>query len=176
VYAALARAVLDPAHAGEASARVERLRRRYPRASRDALARRLIHRTALQCGVGGAILAGPAAFFGGLPFGIDLSYQVVALNRLVLSLAALYGSAPSLRDTGAGAAAGAAAALASEALRQALVSALRRSLPRRPAARAAVGAALGGVLGYAAARLVGEAARGVFAGRPALPRRLRRRE
>jgi len=120
-------------------------------------------------------LSGPAAFFGGLPWGLDLSYQVLALNRLVLSLAILYGKAPSLGETAAGAAAGLATGLGSEALRQGVVKILRRSLSEKPGARAAAGALAGAALGYGAARLLGALARDVFAGRraPAFP--LRRR-
>ena len=89
MYAALARAVLDEAGAAARSApEVERLRTRHPRASRDELAERLIRRAALQCAAAGALLTGPAAFFGAMPFGADLAWQVVALNRLVLGLSA----------------------------------------------------------------------------------------
>ncbi len=110
MYAALARAVLD-----ETGARPRRRTssgsRRHPRASRDELAERLIRRTALQCAGAGALLTGPAAFFGAMPFGADLAWQVVALNRLVLGLAALYGRAPSARDRAAGVAAAAGAGI-----------------------------------------------------------------
>ena len=165
MYASLARAVLDPTAAGRVASQVAQLRRRHPRASREALASRLIHRTALQCAAGGALLSGPAAFFGGLPWGLDLSYQVVAMNRMVLSLALLYGRDSSVADKAAGAAAGVAAGLASEALRQGIVRILRRSLTRRPSARAAIGAVAGAALGYGMARLVGVLARETFAGR-----------
>jgi hypothetical protein len=166
VYASLARAVLDPADAGLAASRIERLRRRHPRDSREALADRLIRRAGLQCAAAGALLSGSASFFGGLPWGLDLSYQVVTLNRLVLSLALLYRAEPSPGETIAGSVSAAAAGLASEALRQGVVRVLKRTLSDRPSARAAAGALAGAALGYGAARLLGELARETFSGRP----------
>ena len=162
MYAALARAVLDESGAIHAAADVARLRRRHPRASRDEIARRLIRRAALQCAAAGALLTGPAAFFGSMPFGADLAWQVVALNRLVLSLAALYGRRPEGRDRVAGIAAAAGAGLSSEALRQGLVRLLRRLAPRSTAGRTAVGAVAGGALGYFAAVAIGGWAREQF--------------
>jgi outer membrane lipoprotein SlyB len=118
------------------------------------------------------LLTGPASFFGSMPFGADLAWQVVVLNRLVLSLAALYGRAPSGRDRMAGVAAAAGAGLSSEALRQGLVRLLRRIAPRRSAARTAIGALAGGALGYLTAVAVGGWAREQFrAGRLLAPLR-----
>jgi hypothetical protein len=162
MYAALARAVLDEADAGRAASEVARLRRRHPRASRDELATRLIRRAALQCASAGALLTGPAAFFGSMPFGADLAWQVVALNRLVLSLAAVYGRPPSGRERAAGIAAAAGAGVGSEVLRQGLVRLLRQAAPRRSAARTAIGALAGAALGYAAAVAIGRFARDAF--------------
>ena len=162
MYAALARAVLDEAAAGRAAAQVARLRRRHPRASKDELAQRLIRRAALQCAGAGALLTGPAAFFGSMPFGADLAWQVVVLNRLVLSLATLYGRPPSGRDRMTGIAAAAGVGLSSQALRQGLVRLLRQLAPRRSGARTAVGALAGGALGYFAAIAVGSWAREQF--------------
>jgi hypothetical protein len=173
MYAALARAVLAEADRGRASADVERLRRKYPRASKDEIARRLVRRAAVQCASAGALLTGPAAFFGSVPVGPGLAYQIVALNRLVLALAALYGRPAEGRDRVAGVAAGAAAGLGSEILRQGLVQLLRRLLPRRLGARTVVGALGGGALGFGAALAVGRFARDAFRGRgrPAWARR-----
>ena len=162
MYAALARAVLDESGAGRAQQDVARLRRRHPRASRDEIARLLIRRTALQCAGAGALLTGPAAFFGAMPFGADMAWQVVALNRLVLSMAALYGRTPEGRDRVVGTAAAAGAGLASEVVRQGLVRLLRRMAPRRGAARTALGALAGGALGYFAAVAIGGWAREEF--------------
>ncbi len=121
-------------------------------------------------------MTGPATFFGAMPFGLDLAYQTVALNRLVLALAILYGRPPSGRDRAVGTAAGVAASLGSEFLRQGLVRLLRKALPRREGARACIGALAGGVLGYAAAIAIGRFARDAFrsARRFGLPLRTRR--
>ena len=132
MYAALARAVLAEADRGRAAADVERLRRRYPRASKDEIGSRLVRRAAFQCAAAGALLTGPAAFFGSMPVGPGLAYQIVALNRLVLALAALYGRPAEGKDRAPARPPGAAAGLGSEALRQGLVQLLRRLLPRQP--------------------------------------------
>jgi hypothetical protein len=174
MYAALARAVLDEAGAARAAAEVERLRRRHPRASRDELAARVIRRSALQCAVAGGLLAGPAAFFGAMPFGADLAYQAVTLNRLVLSLSAIYGAKGGGRDRAAGIVAGFSVGLGSELARQALVRVLRRALNGRPGIRTAAGALAGGALGYAAAVAVGRFAQDAFRGRQGLLARLAR--
>ena len=173
MYAALARAVLAEADRGRAAADVERLRRRYPRASRDEISRRLVRRAALQCASAGALLTGPAAFFGSLPVGPGLAYQIIALNRLVLALAALYGRPADGKERVAGVATGAAAGLGSEALRLGLVQVLRRLLPRRLGVRTVVGALAGGALGFGAALAVGRFARESFRprGLPGLARR-----
>lgn len=173
MYAALARAVLAEADPGRADAEVERLRKRYPRASKDEIGRRLVRRAAVQCATAGALLTGPAAFFGSMPAGPGLAYQIVVLNRLVLALAALYGRPGEGTDRVAGVAAGAAAGLGSEVLRQGLVQLLRRLLPRRFAVRSAAGALGGAALGFGAALAVGRFARDAFRrrGLPAWARR-----
>ena len=111
-----------------------------------------------------------------MPFGADLAYQAVALNRMVLALAALYGHPPSPRDRAAGIGAGAGAGVASELLRQGVVQLLRRAFPRRPGLRTVAGALVGGALGYGAAMAIGRFAQGVFRGRHRirLPLRLKR--
>jgi len=176
VYATLARAVLDETGRERAAADLRRLRSRHPRASRDALAERLVRATALRCGAASALMTGPATFFGAMPFGADLAYQTVALNRLVLALAILYGEAPSTRVRARGTAASLTAGLASEALRQGLVRLLRRLLPRRAAARGCIGGLAGAALGYAAAVAIGRLARDAFrnARRLGIPVRMRR--
>jgi len=159
MYAALAKAILDGAEPGRASGRIERLRRRYPRASRSEIADRLVRRTALECAGAGALLTGPAAFFGAAPFGADLVYQAAALNRLILALSELYGAdAKTPGGRAAAGAAGAAAAVTAELLRQGLVRLLRRTARQRGAARGIAGALAGAALGYAAALAVGRIA------------------
>jgi hypothetical protein len=172
MYAALARAVLDDTNRASAAVRVERLRKRHPRASRDELASRLIRTTAWQCASAGLAWSGPAAFFGSMPMGPDLGFQIVALNRLVLSLAAVYGADVSGRERVAAVGAGVGAGLAADALRRGIVALLSRSLPRRPGARAVVGGLAGAALAYGTATAVGRLAREVFAtGAPVFARR-----
>jgi hypothetical protein len=170
MYTALAKAILDDSSRLRAGKDVERLKERYPRASRDELAARAIRKAAFQCAAAGGLLAGPASFFGAMPFGADLAYQAVTLNRLVLSLAALYGGDAGGRSRATGIAAGFSAGLGSELVRQALVRVLRGALPRRPGVRTVVGALAGGALGYAAAIAVGRFAQDLFRGRRMLAR------
>jgi hypothetical protein len=165
MYAALARAVLDEKHGAAVAERVERLKRRHPRASRDELAARLIRSAALQCGAAGLLWSGPAAFFGSMPLGPDLGFQVVALNRLILALAAVYRSDSSGKDRVAGIATGLGAGLAADALRRGIVALLSRMLPKRPGARAVAGGLAGATLAYAVTVAVGNLARDVFASR-----------
>jgi hypothetical protein len=167
MYAALARAVLDGTDRERAQAEVDKLREHHPRASRDELARRLIRKTALQCAAAGGLWTGPAAFFGAMPFGVDLAYQIVALNRLVLALAALYGADRSAGDRATGVAAGLTAGVSAEVLRQGIVRLLRQTLARRPGARAVTGALAGGLLGYGTAIAIGNFARELFSRRRA---------
>ena len=164
MYATIARAVLDESHRRRAGMEVERLRERYPRASRDELAEKVIRRAAVQCAAAGALLAGPAAFFGAMPFGADLAYQAVWLNRMVLALSEIYG-ADDVRSRAGGVAGGLAAGLGSELVRQGLVRALRGAFPRRPGVRTALGALAGGALGYTAALAVGRFAQDALGGR-----------
>lgn len=168
MYAALARAVLDESGRASAAAQVERLRDRHPRASRDELASRLIRSTALQCGAAGLAWSGPAAFFGSMPPGPDLGFQIIALNRLVLGLAALYRRPGSPKERAAGVATGLAAGLAADLLRRGIVTVLSRAFPRRPGIRAVAGGLAGGALAYGTALAIGRLAREVFRGRSGL--------
>jgi len=171
MYAALARAVLDETQGAAVAERIERLRRRHPRASRDELASRLIRSAALRCGAAGLVWSGPAAFFGSMPLGPDVGFQVAVLNRLILALAALYRrDAPGrdrLRVRTVGIATGVGAGLAADSLRRGVVALLSRALPKRPGARAVAGGLAGGALGYATAVAIGNLARDSFAGRNA---------
>jgi len=167
MYAALARAVLDETQGAAVAERVERLKRRHPRASRDELASRLIRSAALRCGAAGLVWSGPAAFFGSMPLGPDLGFQVAVLNRLILSLAAVYRRDASARDRAAGIATGVGAGLAADALRRGIVALLSRALPKRPGARAVAGGIAGGALACATTFAIGNLARDTFSGRNA---------
>jgi hypothetical protein len=164
VYANVARAVLDDRDREAASAQVGRLRARYPRASRDVLARRVIRGAALRCAAAGALWTGPASFFGSPAPGASLGYPVVELNRLVLALAAIYRRPGAVGERAAAAATGLAAGVGAELLHQGIVRILRRAIRRQPAARAFVGAVAGGAIGYSAALAVGRLARNLFRG------------
>lgn len=167
MYAALARAVLDETHGAAVAERVERLKRRHPKASRDELASRLIRSAAMRCGAAGLVWSGPAAFFGSMPLGPDLGFQVAILNRLILSLAAVYRSDAPGRNRVAGIATGVGAGLAADALRRGVVALLSRALPKRPGARAVAGGLAGGALACATAFAIGNLARDFFAGQNA---------
>jgi hypothetical protein len=164
VYASLARAVLDDRDREAASAHVERLRARFPRASRDALARHVVRRAARRCAAAGVLWTGTASFFGSPAPGANLGYQVVELNRLVLALAAIYRRPGAVGERAAAAAAGLASGVSSELLHQGIVRILRGGMKRQPGARTFVGAVAGGVIGYAAAHAVGRLARDLFRG------------
>ncbi len=168
MYAALARAMLDETQGAAVAERIERLKRRHPRASRDELATRLIRSAALQCAAAGLVWSGPAAFFGSMPLGPDLGFQVAVLNRMILALAAVYRSDTAGRDRVAGIAAGVAVGLAADSLRRGVVALLSRAVPKRPGARAVAGGLAGGALAYATAVAIGNLARNVFAARGSL--------
>src|SRR5262249_24059273 len=123
-----------------------------------------------------ALLTGPAAFFGSMPFGADLAWQVVVLNRMVLSLAALYGRVPSTAERAAALGAAAGASAGSDVLRRGLVRLLRGAAPGRGGARRVAGGLAGGALGYGAAIAVGRFAQKQFrgGGLSALAARIRR--
>ncbi len=163
MYAALARAVLEEGDRERAAAEVARMRRLHPRASRAELADRVIRSTAMRCGAASLLWTGPAAFFGAMPEGPDLAYQIIALNRLVHTLAALAKSDSRGSDRVLGAAAGLGAGLAADFLRRGIVDLLRRSFPRRPAVRALTGGLAGAALGYGTALAIGFLARDAFA-------------
>lgn len=166
--ASLARAVLHEADRDRVAARIEALRRRHPRASREELAERLIRSTAVRCGAAGLAWSGPAAFFGSMPLGPDLGFQIAALNRMLLGLAVIDRSDASGKDRAAGLATGIAAGFAADFLRRGLVALLSRSLPRKPGVRAVAGGLVGAALGYGTALAVGSLARDVLGRRTGL--------
>jgi hypothetical protein len=147
MYQALAIAALrpdDPEHVVET---VSRLRRAHPKLSGEELARKLTARTAWTC-------AGVGAVSG------SVTVQALALDRLLLSIARASGRpANSLERAAAAAASVLAAGAAEGARRQA-----RRAARLLPQGRFAMLPALaevlvGGAIGFAAAGLLGLAAR-----------------
>ncbi len=154
MYETLATAAMGPEDPEHVVETVGRLRRRHPDLSREELARKLVGRTALTCAAVGAV-AGPVAF------------QALVIDRLLLSIARVSGRPASSLERAAAAAASLLAAGAAEGIRRQARRAAHR-LPERPSplVPALAGAAAGAVLSYAAARLLGEAARRiVFGGR-----------
>jgi uncharacterized membrane protein YcjF (UPF0283 family) len=148
--AALARVVLTDADHDKIAEQVRKLRERHPDASRPELAERLIRQTALRGALIGAVTSAPPGLFSVVPLAADVSYQAMALNRLVQAIAQLYG-----RPTGPIERAGAVAASVAleggtEFLRRTIVKGVARSLRRRRVVRLVpiFGALLGGVASY----------------------------
>lgn len=167
MYASLAQAVLTGADETAAARRVERLRQRHPGLSRDGLADRLIRQTAWRCAAVGALTGAPAAWLGAAPVAADLPFQVLALARLALGIAAIYRRRPDLGERGLGAAGSPALSAGAGAVRAGAVRLARRALGRRRFSSAApvVGALVGAGLAYGAVVAFGRAARDHYRGR-----------
>ena len=103
-----------------------------------------------------------------MPFGADLACQVVALNRLVLALAAVYGDPESGRARTAGVAArpGRPGSGPSRCARASCACCAGAAPRRSGRARTVAGALAGGALGYAAALAVGRFAQSISSARP----------
>ena len=67
MYVALARTVLTDVDRDKIADEVRNFRSRYPEYSRDDLVNRLIHHTAVRCGVIGAVASAPPGFLAVLP-------------------------------------------------------------------------------------------------------------
>lgn len=167
MYRSLAQAVLSSADEAAAIRRVEHLRERHPGLSRDELAERLIRQTARRCAAVGALTGAPAAWLGAAPVAADLPFQVLALARLALGIAAIFGRRPDLTERGLGAAAGLTLSAGTGALRAGAVKLARQALGRRRTSGAApvLGALIGGGLSYGAVIAFGRAARDHYRGR-----------
>ena len=167
MYGSLAHAVLTSADEAAAVRRVERLRERHPGLSRDELTERLIRQTAWRCAAVGALTGAPAAWLGAAPVAADLPFQVLALARLALGIAAIFGRRPDLSERGLGAAAGLTLSAGAGALRAGAVKLARQALGRRQSSGAApvLGALIGGGLAYGAVVVFGRAARDHYRGR-----------
>jgi hypothetical protein len=167
MYASLAQAVLTSADEAAALRRVERLREKHPGLSRDELAVRLIRQTAWRCAAVGALTGAPAAWLGAAPVAADLPFQLLALARLALGIAAIYRRRPDLYERGFGVAAGLTLSAGTGALRAGAVKLARQALGRRRSSGAApvLGALIGGGLAYGAVVAFGLAARDHYRGR-----------
>lgn len=169
--ASLAQTLLTGVDEAAAARRVERLRQRHPRLSRDELAERLIRGTAVQCAAIGALTGAPAAWLGAAPLSADLPFHVLALARLALGIAIIYRRRPDLGERGLSAAGSLALCAGAGALRAGAVKLVRRALGRRRSSAAApvLGALAGGAVAYGAALSFGWAARDHYRGRRAWP-------
>ncbi len=160
MYAALARFVLTGADHDKIAEQVRKLRERHPGASRQELAERLIRQTALRGALIGAVTSAPPGLFSVIPLAADVSYQVLALNRLVLAIAQIYGRPTSPIERAGAVAASVALEGGAEFVRRSIVKGVARSLRRRRVVRLIpiFGALLGGVASYVTANAVGREA------------------
>jgi hypothetical protein len=172
VYAALARSVLTEPDADRIAKDVAKLRERHPRADDDEIVEKLIARTAIRCGLVGAAAAAPGGLLALLPMAADLSYQALALQRLVRSIAFVYGKPTTPAERGIATAAGLAAGGGAGLLRRGAARTAARLISRRLAWRAVpvVAGLAGAATAAAAAVAVGRQAAAYFRTRP---RRLR---
>jgi hypothetical protein len=164
MYVALARTVLTDVDRDKIEDEVRKFRTRYPHYSREELVDRLIHHTAIRCGVIGAVASAPPGFLAVLPLAADFSYQVLALNRLVLTIARIYGRTTSREQRALTVAVSLALGGGAEFLRRNVVKGVSESLRRGNAARLAphVGGTIGSLLTFGAVRVIGMMARGYY--------------
>ncbi len=176
MYVALARAVWTDHEKDTVAEEVRRFRLKHPGLSNKELVEKLISKTALRCAGVGAIASAPPAFLSVLPLAADYAYQVLALNRLVLTIARIYGTPTSREQRGASVAASLALGGGVEFLRRNAVSMVQQALRRRAASRLIplFGAVLGGAFSYTAVVAVGRQAQEYYRRRPLLSRLSRR--
>jgi hypothetical protein len=162
MYTDLARAVLLGAEEERLDAEISRILEDHPDADREEIADRLIARAAARCAAIGAVASIPAGFLAGLPVAADVSYQVLALNRLALGIARA-ARRPTTPVERAAAAVGALALTgAARVFREAILRGARRSLGGRvpallPVAGALAGAASSALAVWAAGRIARDA-------------------
>lgn len=168
MYGSLAQSVLTSAEEEAALRRVERLREKHPGLSRDELAEKLIRQAAWRCAAVGALTGAPAAWLGAAPVAVDLPFQVTALARLALGIAAIYRRRlPDLAERSLGVAASLTLSAGTGTLRAGAVKLARQALGKRRSSGAApvLGALIGGGLAYGAVVAFGRAARDYYRGR-----------
>jgi len=172
MYVALARTVWTDHEKDTVAEEVRRFRLRHPGLSNDKLVEKLIQKTALRCAAVGAIASAPPAFLSFLPLAADYAYQVLALNRLVLTIARIYGIPTTREQRGASVAASLALGGGTEFLRRSAVSMIQRALRRRAASRLIpfFGAVVGGAFNYTSILAVGKQAQEYYRGWPLLSR------
>jgi uncharacterized protein (DUF697 family) len=164
MYVALARTVWTDVDRDKVAKEVAKIRARYPGASNEELVSKLIRQTALRCAAIGAIASAPPGFLSIVPLAADFSYQVLALNRLVLTVARIYGRPTSREQRGATVAASLALGGGTEFVRRNLVIGVTRSLKRQRATHLVpvFGGLLGAIMSYASVRAVGRQAQAYY--------------
>lgn len=160
MYVALTRTVLTDVDHDKIVQEVRKIRLKYPGASDAALADIVIRQTALRCAAIGAVASAPPGLLAIVPLAADFSFQVLALNRLVLTIARIYGKPTTREQRAASVAASLALGGGTEFLRRQVVKTVTNSLRRQRAATLvpAFGAVLGGVMSYAAVYAIGRQA------------------
>jgi uncharacterized protein (DUF697 family) len=164
MYVALARTVLTDVDRDKIAEEVRKFRATNPEYSRDQLVDRLIEHTAIRCGVIGAVASAPPGFLAVLPLAADFSYQVLALNRLVLTIARIYGRTTTREQRALTVAVALALGGGAEFVRRNVIKGIAASLKRRDEARLVphVGGAFGSLLTYGAVRAIGKLARNYY--------------
>jgi hypothetical protein len=172
MYVALARTVLTDVDRDKIADEVRKFRTKYPDYSRDYLVDRLIEHTAVRCGVIGAVASAPPGFLAILPLAADFSYQVLALNRLVLTIARIYGRPTTREQRALAVATSVALGGGAEFLRRNVVKGISTSLERQKKERLAphFGGAVGAILTYGAVLAIGKLARAYYRPRGILSR------
>jgi len=164
MYVALARTVLTDVDRDKIADEVQKFRTNYPQCSRDDLVDRLIQHTAVRCGVIGAVASAPPGFLAVLPLAADFSYQVLALNRLVLTIARIYGRTTTREQRAATVAVSLLLGGGAEFLRRHIVKGVSTSFKRQNQTRLGTyaGGAIGSLLTYGAVRAIGRMARDYY--------------
>ena len=164
MYVALARTVWSDVDRDKIAKEVAKIRARYPGASNEQLVSKLIRQTALRCAAIGAVASAPPGFLSIVPLAADFSYQVLALNRLVLTVARIYGRPTSREQRGATVAASLALGGGTEFVRRNLVKGVTRSLKRQAATHMVpvFGGLIGAIMSYASVRAVGRQAQAYY--------------
>ncbi len=176
MYVALTRTVLTDIDRDKVVQEVRKIRLKYPGASDDDLAKTVIRQTALRCAAIGAVASAPPGLLAVVPLAADFSYQVLALNRLVLTIARIYSKPTTREQRAASVAASLALGGGTEFLRRQAVKTVTNSLRRQRAATLVpgFGAVLGGIMSYVAVYTIGRQAQ-VYYRRKRRARRARAR-
>ena len=164
MYVALARTVLTDVDRDRIAEEVRRFRRTHPHYSNDELVERLIRQTAVRCAAIAAVASAPPGYLAIIPLAADYSYQVLALNRLVLTIAGIYGRPTTREQRGATVASALGLGGGTEFLRRNVIRGVEKSLRREKLSHLVpvIGAVVGSLFTYGAVRAIGRAARDYY--------------